>query len=350
MKKKKIAICHSQVPFVSGGAEIHVEQLYLNLRQRNFDVDIIKIPFKWYPKEEILKHAFLWRMLDLTESNGEEIDLVIGTKFPSYGIQHPNKVTWLIHQFRQVYDLYGTEYSDFKGTPEDIAIKTGISQFDNVALSESKKIYTNAQNTKNRLKKFNGIDSEVLYHPPKHVGKYYNENEEPYILSVGRLDKLKRIDLLIQAMRYTDTKVKCVIGGKGPEETYLKELVEKYNLHDRVKFLGFVEDEELLRLYANCLGVYYAPLDEDYGYITLEAFLSKKPVITCFDSGGVLEFVKNDVNGYICDVNSEIIAAKINCLINNSTIKIKEFGQNGYDMVKNITWDNVVDELTATLK
>jgi len=350
MRKKKVAICHAQVPFFSGGAEIHIEQLYENLKRHGYEADLIKIPFKWYPKENLIKNAFLWRMIDLSESNGEEIDLVIGTKFPSYGIKHSNKVTWLIHQYRQAYDLFGTEFSDFTDSLEDTAIRNSIRHFDNVSLTESKKIYTNAANTKNRLKIFNNIESEVLYHPPKHVGKYFNDNEDNYILSIGRLDKLKRIDLLIEAMRYTDKNITCLIGGTGPEENNLNKLVDKYSLGDRVKFLGFVEDKDLIDLYANCLGVFYAPKDEDYGYITLEAFLSKKPVITCVDSGGVLEFVKNNENGFICNVESTLLAEKINILYSNKGSKNKEFGENGYSLVKDISWDNVIEKLTITLK
>ena len=48
----------------------------------------------------------------------------------------------------------------------------------------------------------------------------------------------------------------------------------------------YISDEEKLRLYANCLGVIYPPLDEDYGYITLEAMLAQKPVVTTRDAGG----------------------------------------------------------------
>lgn len=346
--KKKIAICHAQVPFVQGGAELHIQSLYRELKIRNYDVDIISLPYKWYPHQSLIQSMMNWRSIDLSESNGETIDLVIGTKFPSYGVQHPNKITWLIHQFRQVYDLYGTPYSDFTALPEDQAVKEFIYRYDNKCLNESRKIFTNAQNTASRLKKYNNIQAKALYHPPKHVGHYYNDEYGDYILSVGRLDALKRNDVLIETMKYTDKSIKCVIVGRGPEEMKLKSLVSKYNLSDRIFFKGFVEDEELLQLYANCLSVFYAPYDEDYGYITLEAFLSSKPVITMNDSGGVLEFVRDNESGFIVS-DAESAGNKLTYLFHNKKVAAEQ-GMLGKQMVSDITWDNVIDRLTETIR
>lgn len=349
MKKKKVAVCAVQVPFVTGGAELHVEALNRELIRRGFDSTIVNVPFKWYPKIEIMKHAFMWRLLDLSESNGMKIDLVIPTKFPSYGVKHENKVTWLIHQFRAIYDLYGTPYSDFGANPEDNEIKEMIMNFDNKVLSESKKIFTNAKNTANRLMKFNHIKGEALYHPPKHVGKYYCGDYGNYILSIGRLEDVKRADLLVKAMKYVKSDAKCLIGGNGPQKQELEKYVQRNNLEHKVKFLGFVSDDDLIELYANSFAVYYAPYDEDYGYITLEAFLSRKPVLTTTDSGGVLEFVEDGVNGYITEVEPEQLALKIDKLYNNKKL-CNELGNNGFPKASAINWDYVIDQLTATIR
>ncbi|RCX19018.1 glycosyltransferase involved in cell wall biosynthesis [Fontibacillus phaseoli] len=346
--KKKIAICHAQVPFVRGGAELLVESLYEELRKRNYNAEVVSLPFKWYPNEQLIQSMMNWKFIDLSESNGEKIDLVIGTKFPSYGIEHNNKVTWLVHQFRQVYDLLGTQYSNYDYSPESLSVRELVNRYDYNSLSDSKKIYTIAQNTTDRLANYNKIDSEVLYHPPKHVGFYYSNNFDNYILSVGRLDKLKRVDILIESLKNADPKVKCIIAGQGPERENLESLASKLGLSDRVEFLGFVEDKQLLDLYANCLAVYFAPYDEDYGYITLEAFLSSKPIITLDDTGGVLEFVKDDVNGYVSS-NSSQISMKIDYLYHNKKVA-KEFGKSGHDSVKHISWDHVIDCLTETIR
>lgn len=337
------------MPFVKGGAEIHVTALYEQLKLRGYNVDIVQLPYKWYPKNQLLNTIFAWRLIDLSESNGQKIDLVIPTKFPSYTVKHENKVTWLIHQFRQIYDQYGTQYSDFTDNEEDNKIRNKIIEIDNVSLRESRKIYTNAQNTANRLKRYNNIDGEALYHPPKHVGQYYNDKYENYILSVGRLESVKRVDLLIKSLQYCDKNIKAIIAGTGPYREELEKLAYKLGVSDRVEFLGFVNDEDLLKLYSNAFSIFFAPFDEDYGYITLEAFLSNKPVITCEDSGGVLEFVEDSVNGYICEVSPEKIGEKIQNLWTNKNL-CSQFGELGFEKVKNISWNNVIDKLTETLR
>lgn len=346
-KKKRIGICHAEVPNVYGGAEIHIEQLRYHLQQKGLKVDMITIPFKNSPKAELYHQMDLWRDLKVKD----KYDLVICTRFPSYGIRHPNKVTWLIHQYRGVYDLFNTPFSRYKlEDPDDLSLQKAIMEFDETSLTECINIYTNSLNTANRLKVFNDISGMPLYHPPKLANQFYHECYGNYILSVGRLDKLKRVNKLIKAMKKTSEKVKCIIVGTGPEEKKLKQLAYECGVDNRVRFLGFVNDRRLLDLYANCFAVYYAPYDEDYGYVTLETFLSKKPIITGTDSGGVLEFVKNKTNGFVEMVKSHRIAAKIETLYNDRKTLCSQFGENGYSTVKKISWDGVIEKLTQTLK
>lgn len=348
MKKKKVVITATQVPFVKGGAELLIDNLVKNLISRGYYAEIVAVPYKWYPENALYDNMLAWRMMDLSESNGEKIDLLIATKFPSYGAIHENKVSWVIHQFRQVYDLYDTDIG-LRNTENGERIKSRVEKYDQICLLESKKIYTISKNVTNRLKKYNDIDSEPLYHPPTLVGRYFGESPGDYILSVGRLDKLKRNELLIEALCYCDKSIKAKIAGKGPEMDNLGKIASKLDVGDRVEFLGFVPDEDLLKLYANAFAVFYAPVDEDYGYVTLEAFLSKKPVITCEDSGGVLEFVRNNENGFVNPVDARKIGHSINTLFKNKKM-CTEFGNIGFRAVKDITWDNVIDKLTCTLR
>lgn len=347
MRKKRIIVTAAQVPFVKGGAELHVNFLVKNLLERGYDAEVVSLPYKWYPENSLYDNLMAWRMMDLEEANGEKIDLLIATKFPSYGAKHNNKVTWVIHQYRQVYDLFNTD-KGLGNSENGDRIRARVMQFDKTCLLESKKIYANSNNVANRLRKYNNIDSDPLYHPPALAGRYFTDQYSNYILSVGRLDKLKRNELLIKALQYCDTSIKAKIAGKGSEMEALKKVANKCGVSDRVEFLGFVPDDDLLKLYANAFAVFFAPLDEDYGYITLEAFLSKKPVITCNDSGGVLEFVNDDQNGYVCPINVEVLGDRINRLYNNKKM-CYEFGNIGYNLVKDISWNNVIDKLTCTL-
>ena len=343
---KTIAVCAAQVPFFKGGAEAHVDGLIRELKKRGYEVELINIPYKWYPHDQLLRSIDIWRMLDLNESNGKKIDMVITTKFPSYFAHHPNKVLWLIHQYRQIYDLFETPYSGFDpSSSRDRKRREGLIKMDDRVLRSYKRIYTNSANTAARLKKYNDIESTPLYHPPQLAGRFHSKDFEGYILSAGRLDSLKRVDLLIKSLPYCPAEVKCKIVGTGPESDRLQSLANNLGVAERVEFLGFVSDKDLLDLYARCSAVFFCPLDEDYGYITLEAFLSRKPVITCFDSGGPLEFVRDGVNGIVLDTHEEKQIGKIVGELVKDRERCAEFGLEGYKTVEGIQWDHVIQTL-----
>jgi glycosyltransferase involved in cell wall biosynthesis len=296
----KIAVCSAQVPFIKGGAEYLCDNLYDELKKRQFEVEYIKIPFKWYPPQELINSAVIWRMLDLTESDGKKIDVLITTKFPSYVVKHPKKITWLFHQHRPVYDLAYTNYDDL--TPYHALgeiVRKKIIAIDNKSLKESRKIFTISQNVTDRLNKYNNILSEVLYPPPPFTGRYYCKNFDNYLLYPSRLDSKKRQDLVIKSMKYVDENIRLKIVGTGPHCDFLRKTAKETGVENRVEFLGFVPEKELLDLYANALCVPYTPVDEDLGYVSMESILSKKPLITCTDSGGSLEFIEDGVTGLL---------------------------------------------------
>jgi glycosyltransferase involved in cell wall biosynthesis len=256
----------------------------------------------------------------------------------------------LLHQHRAAYDLYDKkEWGGLKFVDGGENAKNKITEIDNKTIKECKEIYTNSQNVTERLKKFNNIDSQKLYYPPSLIGKYKCNDFEDYILSVGHLDSINRVDLIIRSLKFCDEKIKAKIVGVGPEIENLKKLAGELEVSSRVSFLGCVKDEDLIELYANAFAVCFLPFNEDYGYITIEAFLSKKPVITAVDSRGPLEFVKSDVNGLITEPIPEDLGASIQKLYNNKK-QCREFGIRGYDTVKDITWDTVIDKLTETIR
>ena len=179
-------------------------------------VERVALPFKWYPKDEILAHAAAWRLLDLSESNGRPIDLVIGTKFPSYFARHDRKVAWLIHQYRAAYELCGTEYSDFDHLEGDVALRARLIDLDTTMLGECRRVYTNAGNTAGRLKKFNGLDAEALYHPPHLADRLAPGMYGDYVLGVGRLETVKRAHLAIEAMALWIRRLSSAWPAKAP--------------------------------------------------------------------------------------------------------------------------------------
>lgn len=346
----KIAIATVQVPFITGGAEIHASLLRDELVKRGHEVDIVTVPFKWYPSETLLHCMVMARMMDLTEVNGEPIDAVIAMKFPAYYVKHPNKVLWLLHQHRQAYDLWGTEYGDIHNWEDGEFVRNTIISNDNAYIREARRIFTNAENSAKRLKKYNNINAIPLYHPPINHEKLRCESFGNYIFYPSRIDKMKRQRLLVESARYIKSNTQIYLAGKGSEREidYLRFLIEKYDLKENVNLLGFITEEEKIDYYANCLGVYFGAYDEDYGYVTMEAFFSKKPVVIHEDAGGPLEFVKNNINGFITSTDPRAIAARIDAWSSDRD-KAKQMGAKGYEslLAKNINWDHVIDSLLS---
>jgi glycosyltransferase involved in cell wall biosynthesis len=346
MSIRTILVCEAQVPFVHGGAEVHVRELVRELRARGYDAELVSVPFKWYPKEEILPHAAAWRLLDLGESNGRPIDLVIASKFPTYFVRHPNKVTWLIHQYRAAYELCGTPYSDFGHTELDVGLRDRLIALDTEMLGECRAVYTNAKNTAARLAKYNALRAEPLYHPPRLASRLTPGPYGDYVLSVGRIESVKRVDLVVGAMAAVAPPLRLVVAGDGTQRANVERLAAARGVRDRVTFLGAVGDDELVGLYRDALAVVYPPYDEDFGYVTLEAFLARKPVVTCVDSGGPNEFVEDGVNGFVCDPAPEAIGDALGRLAADRR-RAAAFGDAGHERASRITWDGVVEKLVT---
>ncbi len=346
MSIQTVLVCEAQVPFVHGGAEVHVRELVRQLRARGYEAELVSVPFKWYPKEEILPHAAAWRLLDLSESNGRPIDLVIASKFPTYFARHPRKVAWLIHQYRAAYELCGTPYSDFAHTELDVGLREKLIQLDTEMLGECRAIFANARNTASRLEKFNGLSAEPLYHPSRLSSRLKSGAYGDYVLSVGRVESVKRVDLAVAALARCPASLRLVVAGDGTQRANVERAAQEAGVSERVTFLGTVGDDELIELYAGALAVIYPPYDEDFGYVTLEAFLARKPVVTCSDSGGPNEFVIDAVNGFVCAPTAEAVAEALSRL-DADRRRAAAMGDAGYDVARTITWDGVIERLVV---
>ena len=191
----------------------------------------------------MLSQAFLWRLADLEEADGPPIDLVVATKFPSYCVRHPNKRVWLLHQFRQAYELDRTELGQFGEEPEDRAFRRKVQPLDRLALGEARRLFATSRNVADRLERSTGLAAEVMPHPPQEL-PYRCEEYGDFVLSVNRLDRAKRIDLLIEAAAL-DPGLRVVITGEGPDRGRLEGLARERGLNGRVEFAGRADEDEL---------------------------------------------------------------------------------------------------------
>lgn len=346
----KILIATTHVPFVRGGAEIHAEGLRDALAAHNHQVEIVAVPFKWYPAERILDHMLACRLLDLTEVNGDKVDLLIGLKFPAYLIPHPRKVLWILHQHRAAYDLWEHPLGDLARDPAGAQVRHAIMRADRNLIPRSEKVFANSRNVAARLKRYCDIDAAPLYHPPPGATEFYCAEASDYLFFPSRLWHSKRQSLVLEALAETREPVRVSFAGVADSPAYgieLRDAARRLGIEARIEWLGGIDETEKRRRYAECLGVIYTPVDEDYGYVTLEAMLASKPVVTCADSGGAIEFVSHRETGFVVEPTPAALAAAFDHVWRNRE-EARRFGvaaRARYDAL-GISWENVVAKLT----
>jgi glycosyltransferase involved in cell wall biosynthesis len=333
----RVAVCRPQAPFVRGGVEIFTDRLVEELRARGAEADIVSLPLRTWPNDQLAINAAMWRLIDLVKDVQAPADLVIATKFPSYLIRHPNKVVWLVHQLRQAYEWHGTGLGQFDDSPEDRSIRRGIHDLDRESLGEARKLFATSVNVADRLKRSTGLLAEVLPHPPQDL-PYRCEGYGDFILCVGRLDPAKRVDLLLQAAAL-DSAIEVVVVGDGPDRERLDGLAGP-----QIRFAGHVSEQELADLYATCRAVFYAPVDEDFGMVPYEAFRAAKAVVTTTDAGGPLEAVHHRANGLIVEPDPSAIAAALRELLDDES-KARSLGEAGQRVGSVPTWDDAITKL-----
>ena len=341
----RVLVLAVQSPFSRGGAEKHVERLTQELSRAGVEADLVTLPLIERERFDLIRSALAWRMLDLTEIGARPVDAVIATRFPSYASRHPNKVVWLIHQYRQAYDQYGTPYSDLTASPEDRRTREAIAQIDRVGLSEARRVFANSRTVADRLRRFNGIESQPLYHPPPLDGRYRAGPFGDYALSVGRFDSWKRADLLVRALALAPS-VRLTLVGRGPDEDLLRRVARQLAVEERIRWIPEATEEELLALYAGARLVAVAPSGEDLGYVPLEAFLSGKPVLTTEDAGGPLEFVRDGETGFVVPPRPEAIGAALEIAWRNPET-LARMGEKGRRRVASLDWSQAVGALLS---
>lgn len=342
----KIAIATVQAPFIRGGAEAMTSGLSAHLKSKGHEVDVVSMPFRFSPPKEVMRSMLEWKQQDFEAFDCGSIDLVIALKFPSYYLNHSRKIVWLMHQHRSVYELFGTEYGELVTSEDAKALRKNIIEMDTQELSRAISVFTISKTVSDRLMLYNGVKSTPIYQPPPNADQFHPGPFYPYIYAPSRLESLKRQDLLIKAIKKIKAPIYVVIAGVGGQLSNLKKLVEDASLQNKVIFAGRVSTDQHIRYFTNAFMIYFAPYCEDYGYVTLEAMLSAKPILTCTDSGGPTEFVTDGETGFIVAPNPDELAFAIDLLWSNRSKGI-EMGYNALRRYKelNISWDNVIKTL-----
>lgn len=334
-----VLVCGAQVPFSAGGAELCMENLVAAVRAAGHRCELVRLPVAW-EKGRLFDAPIAWRLIPL------DADLIITTNFPSYYARHPRKVVWLFHQHRGAYDAADMPWSDFGPDDDSLEAQRLLTEWDSRALGEAEQIFTLSEVVADRLARYNGLTGTPLYHPPPLADQLHEGSFGDYIFCPTRLAANKRPERLLEAIGACQSSTGGILAGRGPLLDDLVVRADKLDIGDRVQFPGFVSDAELVKLYADALAVLYAPLDEDYGYVTLQAFFAGKPVITAVDSGGVLEWVEDGVNGIVTDGSPRALGAAVDRLAGDPQLA-QRMGAAGHDRVRHLAWPPVVERLLS---
>ena len=343
-----VLVLSTMVPFVRGGAEELCDHLVRNLRLRpGVAAEAMRIPFAWEPAENLVEEMLAARSLEIVN-----VDRLIALKFPAYLAPHPNKVPWLLHQYRQAYDLFDAGQSNIEADPRGDALRGMIRNADDGAFRESRRIFTLSPTGADRLRRYNGFEAEILPQPLNDPELFPGGEAEGYVLASGRVSQGKRQHLLVRAMRHAP-ELRLVVAGPPdrPEDAdHLRRLAAEEGVEDRLALdLRFLPREDLARLVNRATAVAYLPFDEDsVGYVTMEAFHAGKPVLSTSDAGGVLEIVRDGETGVVCEPTPEALGAALSALA-AAPARAARLGRNARALLdaRGITWPATIEKLLA---
>jgi glycosyltransferase involved in cell wall biosynthesis len=345
-----ILIVTSGVPFVRGGDEILAHDLCAAFLDTGHRAEVLSIPFKASPPSRILDQMLACRLFEVG-TFGVTVDRVIALKFPAYLVPHPNKVVWLFHQHRIAYELWDSpETNDMIHYPDGQSIRQAIHNGDRTFLSEAKSVYTLSRNMTARLSRLNGVSSEPLYNPPRGAELFHCATAQDYFFSPCRINSVKRESLVTRALAKCQAPVRvCFAGAATPaHQAEHAALAKDLGVDDRIQWLDNVTEDAKRDWYSKCLGVIFAPLDDEYGDVALEAMLSSKPVVTCADSGSLLDFVIDGETGLIAEAAPEALARALDLLWmdRERAAVLGKAGRRRYTAM-NVSWNHVVEKLTC---
>jgi glycosyltransferase involved in cell wall biosynthesis len=340
----RIAVVTSSPPMAEGGHMVIARELARALRDAGHEAHVIVTPQNRFGRQASAYIA-TW-LTDVTSSEGRLIDQVISLRYPSYAVRHPRHVCWLNHTMREYYDLWATFSASLspQGRIKERVRRIFIHAADRYLLTRLSRLFVQSKTIQQRLAAWQSVTATVLYPPAPHRPYRCDEYGGDFLF-VSRLTRLKRADLVVRALATPAANpVRCTIAGDGEERESLERLAAERQVSSRVTFAGRVSDEQLVERLARCRAVCFTPFQEDYGFVTVEAFASRKAVITCRDSGGPAELVRDGVNGFVCDPTPEAIGRAMRKLHDDRALA-ERMGTAAYETGSRLTWEDAVREL-----
>ncbi len=345
-----IAVVTSAPPLTEGGHLVVARSLERALVDAGHRAGIITTPSNRFGRQG-RAYVSTWLTDVSATGQGDRVDQVISLRFPSFAVRHRTHVSWLNHTMREYYDLWESFSARLspQGRLKERLRRRAIHTADSFLLRRLDKVFAQSNTVKERLRQWNGIDAEVLYPPPPQR-PYRCDGYGDELLFTSRLAPLKRADLVLRALAQpAAANVRCVIAGEGEERQRLEALSAELGLGERVRFAGYLSEEGLVDALASCRAVVFPPYSEDYGFVTVEAFASAKAVITCTDSGGPAELVKDGLNGLVTAPEPAALAVAL-ARLSSSAAEAERLGQRARADVGAMTWARVVEKLVIAME
>lgn len=391
----KIAIVKPDYRIV-GGFEIVVDRIIKGLKDYGHNVDLIKVDMLkkrfnignitiqesiYNKNEEFFRYAGAiqeFEKLDL-----DNYDVVIATQPPSYAVKHPKTVVLFYHHLKIYYDLHDVYVKTLSKDEElDAKTKDIVREIDSKYITNEKYYLAGSKHVAKRLMNFNKIDEKNIdifeAGINESIFEYKGSTDFKSPICVGRHEFPKRPELFLHAMKYLPNIEGRIVGQGGKTEDL--KIIDKYlqeahknkinidddelwkktvfnanklsinnNIKSNVIFTGKVSEKELIKEYANALCVVCPSYEEDYGLTAIEAMAFGKPVITCNDGGGYMEFIEDGKNGFVVEPTGEAIAEKIKYLNDNRDV-LETMSKNAYEFSRNYNWDIILKKLNDYLK
>jgi glycosyltransferase involved in cell wall biosynthesis len=342
----RIAVVLSHPPFTEGGHTTIARGLVAALRAAGHQAETVFTPQNRFGRQGAA-YVATW-LTDVGESDGKRIDQVISLRYPAYAVRHPRHVCWLLHTMREYYDLWPGFRArlSWKNRLKEGVRRRIVHAADRRLLAPSRlaRLCVISSAVQRRLQSSLGLRSEVL-HPPPPVRDYRCDAYSDEFLVVSRLTPLKRIDLAIRALaEEAGRRCRLAVAGSGDQDEALRALARELGVEGRVRFLGGLSDAELVAAYAVCRAVVFTPSDEDYGFVTAEAFASSKAVVTCTDSGGPTDLVTDGQEGFVAEPTPEAVARAMRRLLDDPALA-RAMGERARLAASAMNWPRVVERL-----